>query len=259
MNIHKNIKYSDTNQTLNVYTPLNNRQAPIVLLIHGGGFVAFDNTRLEPIVQQLSEIGCVVVPPNYRKLGPNIYITDALDDILGAFFWTKVYGQTYGGNPNKMFIMGVSGGGLLAALVTNTRKYRLPTSVDLSISGTILCYATVDMWKGRHLFPEIFKRFKIQPTPLKKHPNKQSFYQISPIWTLPKDQDLPPQVLMVGDKDTWISVKSQKEYSRALVSHYTNVELIIAKNKKHDFLNPKQIQSSKLEMALILQFIKRKM
>jgi acetyl esterase/lipase len=126
MQIHKHIKYSNTNQTLNVYSPQmrrsNNTQVPIVLLIHGGGFVAFDNTRVEPIAYQLAEIGCVVVTPNYRKLGPNIYITDALDDILDAFFWTKVYGQTYGGNPNKMFVMGVSGGGVLAALVTNTRK-----------------------------------------------------------------------------------------------------------------------------------------
>ena len=263
MQIHKNIKYSNRNQTLNVYSPLM-RQAPIVLLIHGGGFVAFDNTRVEPIAQQLAEIGCVVVTPNYRKLGPNIYITDALDDILEAFFWTKVYGQTYGGNPNKMFVMGVSGGGVLAALVTNTRKqiasrWRLPTSVNLSISGTILCYTTVDMWKGKHIFPEIFKKFKIQPTPLLKHPNKQSFYQISPIWTLPKDQNFPPHLLMVGDKDPWVSVQSQKEYSRALASHHDNVELIIAKNKKHDFLNPKQIQSSTLEMDLIREFIIRKM
>ena len=63
---------------------------------------------------------------------------------------------------------------------------------------------------------------------------------------------------MVGDKDPWVSVQSQKEYSRALASRYANVELIIAKNKKHDFLSPKQIQSSKLEMDLILEFIKRK-
>ena len=40
------------------------RQAPIVLLIHGGGFVTFDNTRVEPISQQLAEIGCVVVTEN---------------------------------------------------------------------------------------------------------------------------------------------------------------------------------------------------
>ena len=64
---------------------------------------------------------------------------------------------------------------------------------------------------------------------------------------------------MVGDKDPLVSVQSQKEYSRALASQYANVELIIAKNKKHDFLSSKQIQSSKLEMDLILEFIIRKM
>ena len=34
------------------------------------------------------------------------------------------------------------------------------------------------------------------------------------MWTLPKDQDLPPHLLMVGDKDPWVTVKSQKEYYR---------------------------------------------
>ena len=69
-----------------------------------------------------------------------------------------------------MLVMGVSGGGVLATLVTNTRKqiasrWRLPTSVNLSISGTILCYTTVDMWKGKDVFPEIFKKFKYNPHP----------------------------------------------------------------------------------------------
>ncbi len=63
---------------------------------------------------------------------------------------------------------------------------------------------------------------------------------------------------MVGEKDPWVSVQSQKEYSRVLAYWDASVELIIAKNKKHYFLSPKQIQSSKLEMDLILKFIIRK-
>ena len=60
---------------------------------------------------------------------------------------------------------------------------------------------------------------------------------------------------MVGNKDPWVTIKEQEEYASILSEHGVATELIIAKNKKHDFLNPKKIQDSQLEMNIILQFI----
>lgn len=82
-----------------------------------------------------------------------MHLTISLMHSFGPKYTNKHMVETH----NKHFVMGVSGG-VLAALVTNTRKQiasrrRLPKSNDLTISGSILCYTTVDMWKGRHLFP----------------------------------------------------------------------------------------------------------
>jgi acetyl esterase/lipase len=108
---------------LDLYMPKDARDVPVVLFVHGGYWVGGD--KEEPrygrglygsigIALAKRGIGCVVT--NYR-LSPETDIEGMLDDVTAAFRWTRENVARHGGDPKRIFLMGHSAGGHLAALL----------------------------------------------------------------------------------------------------------------------------------------------
>lgn len=73
--------YTKTSDANRVYTPI----SPVILFIHGGGFVAFDRCHLGPsIVQSALKRGWPLISTDYRKL-PQANGKDLLEDIQDAY------------------------------------------------------------------------------------------------------------------------------------------------------------------------------
>lgn len=102
-------------QTLRVYTPQGAQPGgPIIMWIHGGGWVLFDIDTYDASCRGLAnKTGAVVVSPDYRR-APEAVFPAAHDDVLAAYRWTVANAEQLGGDPTRIGIGGESVGGNMA-------------------------------------------------------------------------------------------------------------------------------------------------
>lgn len=114
--------------TLNVHAPQAEDGAdkrPVLVYIHGGGFVSGGSAMGDPNVW--TREGFVYVSFNYRlgalgffshpSLDPEIGTNFALTDMLAALKWVRNYIEQVGGDPENVTIMGLSAGAQAAQLL----------------------------------------------------------------------------------------------------------------------------------------------
>ncbi|MEZ5410090.1 MAG: alpha/beta hydrolase fold domain-containing protein [Acidimicrobiales bacterium] len=107
-------------QTLRVYRPLDPGPAgdgpqPVILWIHGGGWVLYDIDTYDASCRGLcNKTGAVVVSPDYRR-SPEAPFPSAYDDVLAAWRWGAAHAADLGVDPDRMAIGGESVGGTMAA------------------------------------------------------------------------------------------------------------------------------------------------
>jgi acetyl esterase len=100
-----------------VYRPTAAEAAPMVLLIHGGGWAFGSIEETEPLARYLAaESGAVVVSTSYR-LAPEHPFPAGLHDCEATLRWIQTEGRKHGGDPSRLAIGGGSAGGNLAAVV----------------------------------------------------------------------------------------------------------------------------------------------
>jgi acetyl esterase/lipase len=104
---------------LDVYAPKKAGPAggyPVVLFIHGGSWNSGDKNFYSFVGRRLAKQGVVGVVVSYR-LSPQVHVPEQADDCARALAWTVAHIRTYGGDPARVFVMGHSAGGGLAALL----------------------------------------------------------------------------------------------------------------------------------------------
>lgn len=100
-----------------VYRPTARDRAPMVLLIHGGGWAFGSIEETEPLARHLAaESGAVVVSTSYR-LAPEQPFPAGLNDCEATLRWMLAEGGKHGGDPSRLAVGGGSAGGNLAAVV----------------------------------------------------------------------------------------------------------------------------------------------
>ncbi|KAG1651137.1 putative metal-sulfur cluster biosynthesis proteins YuaD [Nymphon striatum] len=106
---------------LDVYQPdrsggLFSRKKPVVIYIHGGGWAKGSRKRVYKMPQWLTSKGYIFVAMDYRKV-PGTSIDGQVRDVTAAVAWARRNIRKYGGDPNRMVLMGHSAGAHLSALV----------------------------------------------------------------------------------------------------------------------------------------------
>lgn len=98
---------------LNVWAPMDARQAPVLVVIHGGGFQLLSGACPQFDGDLLSRHGLAVVTFNYR-LGILGFAggSNWLLDQIAALRWVQANISNFGGSPDRVTIMGVSAGGV---------------------------------------------------------------------------------------------------------------------------------------------------
>jgi acetyl esterase/lipase len=120
-----NVAYgTDPAQVLDISSNTTYTSAPVVVLIHGGGWSQGDMTGIfnnyDPFY--LSQ-GFVVVAPDYRLVTPNgqggytNQFPIPIDDVASAIAWVQAHATTYGANPNEIIVQGASAGTQIAAML----------------------------------------------------------------------------------------------------------------------------------------------
>ncbi|TGE15277.1 alpha/beta hydrolase [Hymenobacter elongatus] len=103
---------------LDVYAPRQRAASayPVVVFIHGGSWTSGNKDFYSFIGRRLAKQGVVAVVINYR-LAPAVQVPAMADDCARAVQWTYQHIAEYGGDPQRLFTMGHSAGGGLAALL----------------------------------------------------------------------------------------------------------------------------------------------
>jgi arylformamidase len=130
-----NIPYADPaqeRQVLDVYSPHNAKDIPVVFWIHGGGWQTGDKSDVQSKPRAFVEKGFVFASTNYRLL-PNVDMATIVRDIAKSIRWVNDHIAEYGGDPKRLVIMGHSAGAQLAALICTDDRYMKAEGLSLSI------------------------------------------------------------------------------------------------------------------------------
>jgi len=134
-NLKSDIPYADPardRQVLDIYTPDNAGNLPVVFWIHGGGWQAGDKTDVQIKPRVFTEQGFVFVSTNYR-FWPNVEMGVLIHDVAKSLGWVHRNIAAYGGDPKRIFVMGHSAGAQLAALLCTDDRYLKAEGVPFDV------------------------------------------------------------------------------------------------------------------------------
>jgi acetyl esterase/lipase len=133
--VKRDIPYAnpaDERQVLDVYAPPGAKNLPVVFWIHGGGWQTGDKSSVQIKPQSFVDKGFVFVSTNYRLL-PAVDMATIVRDIAKSIGWVHGHIAQYGGDPNRLLVMGHSAGAQLAALICTDDRYLKSEGLSLSI------------------------------------------------------------------------------------------------------------------------------
>lgn len=115
--IHKDLAYGpDERQKLDVFVPAKKagKPMPIVVYFHGGGYVAGERSPLPGLIYDnvptfFARHGVIGVNATYR-LAPQHKWPSGAADVGKVVDWLRENAARYGGDPNRIFVMGQSAG-----------------------------------------------------------------------------------------------------------------------------------------------------
>ncbi|HEY2251172.1 MAG TPA: alpha/beta hydrolase, partial [Planctomycetaceae bacterium] len=138
--VKRDIPYADPaaeRQVLDIYAPREAKNLPVVFWIHGGGWQTGDKSQVQIKPQVFVDKGFVFVSTNYRLL-PDVDMATIIRDVAKSLGWVHKHIAEYGGDPNRLFVMGHSAGAQLAALICIDDRYLKAEGVSLSaIKGCV--------------------------------------------------------------------------------------------------------------------------
>jgi acetyl esterase/lipase len=122
------IKYGTGNlQTLDIYTHQGRKPAPVIFFIHGG---VFDSKQVLPAVLSWLSLGYTVVSINYRSIPENKF-SEQIGDCCLALKWVTDNIGKYGGDGNRIAIVGHSKGAYNAAILVTETKWQKKYNIDI--------------------------------------------------------------------------------------------------------------------------------
>jgi acetyl esterase/lipase len=151
----KNVPYVDGAlrlQRLDITIPYAEPPLPILVYVHGGGWMNGDKSTYRRICALFAQAGCVVFNVNYR-LTPQYSYPVQMQDVASAVYCAYRNGSKYGGDPSRIFLAGDSAGAQLSSwYAAAARDAALPEATGISdmipaesLRGLLLFYGAYDM------------------------------------------------------------------------------------------------------------------
>ena len=151
------ISYSDADKTLTkgdlYFSPLmlnDAKKHPIILNIHGGGFVMGDKEYRRTLSELYASRGYYVYNINYR-MPPAVNIFGCIEDCINAANYILTLSEEYNIDTDKIIITGDSAGAFLAAYIAAvkfndslSKETNLP-DVKIDIAGLVLNSGPYDL------------------------------------------------------------------------------------------------------------------
>jgi acetyl esterase/lipase len=217
--LSKDIAYGkDAQQRLDVYAPAQAKNNPVVIFWHGGSWTSGGRGLYRFVGAALAESGFVTVLPDYRLFPPAKFPL-FVDDGAQAIAWVQQHAQEFGGDPQRIVLMGHSAGAHEAAFLAYDRELLLKAGVN----------------------PQWIVGFVGLSGPYALEPNSQVLNTIFASPYTPADwqpvhfvtAQAPPTFLAHGTADDVVSIKHAEKLRDALIAHHVRVETEFYPGKGH--------------------------
>jgi len=241
--VKRDIPYNSVHerQVLDVYSPHDAKNLPVVFWIHGGGWQTGDKSSVQRKPTAFTEKGFVFVSTNYRLL-PSVDMGTNVRDIAKSIHWVHDHIAEYGGDPDRLFVMGHSAGAQLAALVCIDDRYLKAEDLSLTIiKGCVPVDG--DTYDVPAIIETAETRRRVHGLPQAKYGHREKFgndpakhRDFSAVTHVAKDKGIPPfLILHVADHpDT--SAQAQR-FANALKEAGIAVTVFGGRETTHNKIN----------------------
>ncbi|MDD4993935.1 MAG: alpha/beta hydrolase fold domain-containing protein [Paludibacter sp.] len=130
--------YKKNSCKLDISYPQHGNKLPTILFIHGGGLTSgvkfFPNGGLE-------NLDIIQIAVTYR-LSPKVLCPTYIEDVAAAIAWAFNNVGKFGGDPNKIYLSGVSAGAYLANMVYFDKSYLNVYGIDPDSLAGLFSYSS---------------------------------------------------------------------------------------------------------------------
>ncbi|HKY89764.1 MAG TPA: alpha/beta hydrolase [Nevskiaceae bacterium] len=205
---------------LDVYTPDDARNAPVVVFFHGGRWSGGSKDFFRFVGEALTSRGFVAVVTDFRQY-PQVRFPGFVEDGAKAVVWTRQNISTYGGDPNRLFVMGHSSGAHIAAMLAVKDSFLTAAGGSRTwLRGMIGLAGPYDFLPIED--PELRDVFA----------PPEKFAETQPIlWA---DGTNPPLLLMHGEDDETVWVKNTRSFASAVAKAGGPVDTVIYPKMSHE-------------------------
>ncbi len=218
---HADIQFDAANKlSLDVYTPNEPTKTlkPVVVFFYGGNWRTGDKNLYKFVGDRLAAMGHVVVIADYRKY-PFVRFPEFMNDAASAVKWVTQNGQTFGGDPNRIILVGHSAGAHIGAMLATDRQFLTSVGVD---PGVIKGFAGL---AGPYAFvpdtAELVEVFGRGPD-----------YASMQVPTFITGRE-PPMLLLYGLNDSVVHITNLEKLRDAVLARQGQVDVRLYKNVDH--------------------------
>ena len=99
--------------------PARGAPAPVHVFVHGGYWQRLDKSDSSFVARALQPAGAAVVVINYALI-PTVDMDELVRQCRASIVWVHRNAESFGGDPNRIFVSGHSAGGHLVAMLMST-------------------------------------------------------------------------------------------------------------------------------------------
>lgn len=217
----RNIPYAHHDLTqLDIYIPEKKQELegtikhPVVIFFYGGcwgGCETRNKEHYEFVAQAFTAKGFIVVLADYRRY-PEVVFDSIIDDASHSVKWVKEHIVEYGGDNNRLFLMGHSAGAHLAAMLTLNEALLKP-EVYRSIKGFVGLAGPYDFLP----FTDAYQFDVFGP--------EEKYFESQPINFV--DGSEPPLLLLYGNEDVTVFPRNIKNLAEKVNNKQGKVQVHI--------------------------------
>jgi arylformamidase len=123
---------------------------PVMVYVHGGWFRGLDKADHSFVAPIFTQAGVTVVVPNYA-LAPAVTVETIVLQVAHSIAWTYWNIAQYGGNPERIYVVGHSAGGQLAAMMLCCQWKTLAATLPKNlVKGAVAISGLFEMESVRH-------------------------------------------------------------------------------------------------------------
>ena len=224
------IEYGEANGQklfLDAHTPAGEGKFPVVLIVHGGGWMAGDKaTDIVPVFAPVAT-NFTWFSINYR-LAPSNRWPACIEDVQAAIRWVKAHAAEFKGDPERIALLGYSAGGHLVTFAGT--KAETDTKVQAVVAFAPPTDLVADNERRGGLTPSMRGLFNFDSTNITDAARVVLKENSPPTYV---KAGLPPFLLINGSADKTVPLAQTEAFAKALQTAGVEATVIAIPEGQH--------------------------